>query len=58
MRNRQRFVRPEIRQELTLLPDSPILQGSISEQTTIISTGQPVEEYDFSADGGFYSEWE
>lgn len=57
MRKKQQFVRPAVLQELTLLPDTPILQGSIVDNTTIVSTGQTVVDHDFS-DESFDHQWE
>ena len=57
MKQKKQFVRPGIRQELTLLPESPILQGSVVDNTTIVSAGQPVE--DINADSQDWNkEWQ
>lgn len=60
MRQKQQFVRPEVRQEVTYLPDSPILQGSVADTTTVTATGQEVQTYDFgeSNPGGFNHSWQ
>lgn len=57
MRQKQKFVKPAIRQEFSLLPGTPILSGSIVEQTTITSTGQEVQEYN-GGDPTFNHNWE
>ncbi len=57
MRKKQQFVRPAVLQETILLSESPILAGSLVDNTTIVSTGQEVENYDFSGDT-FNHEWE
>lgn len=57
MKQKKQFVRPAVLQELSLLPDMPILAGSVVDNTTIVSTGQEVEEHDFSG-GDFNHEWE
>lgn len=57
MRKKQQFVRPAILQEVTLLPESPILAGSVVDNTTIVSTGQEVQTHDFS-DASFNHNWE
>ena len=56
MRKKQQFVRPAILQEVTLLPESPILAGSVVDNTTIVSTGQEVKTYDFG-DSSFNHNW-
>ena len=59
MKQKKQFTRPAILQELSLLPDTPILAGSAVDNTTIVSAGQDVENHDFSdADGGFNHAWE
>ena len=59
MKQKKQFTRPAILQELSLLPDSPILAGSVVDNTTILSTGQTVENYDFSPEqSDFNHEWE
>lgn len=57
MKKKQQFVRPAILQELTLLPETPILAGSVVDNATIESAGQEVENYDFSG-GDFNHNWE
>ena len=56
MKQKKQFVRPAILQELSLLPDMPILAGSVVDNTTIVSTGQEVQEWDYGTD--FDHEWE
>ena len=57
MRQKQQFVRPAVLREVTLLPDTPILQASIVDQTTVISAGQDVETHDFDG-ADFNHNWE
>ena len=60
MKQKKQFTRPAILQELSLLPDTPILAGSVVDNTTILSTGQTVENYDFSSpeQSDFNHDWE
>ena len=59
MKNKKQFIRPAVLQEVQLLPGTPILQGSVSDNTTIVSMGQEVKEYDFSdPNGNFNHQWE
>lgn len=44
MKQKKQFTRPAILQELSLLPDTPILQASVVDNMTVISSGQQVEE--------------
>lgn len=48
---------PRVLQDLPLELESEILAGSVSEKTTVKSTGQEVEEYDFSTTS-FNQDWE
>ena len=57
MKQKKQFTRPAILQELSLLPDSPILAGSVVDNVTVYSTGQEVENHDFSGED-FNHEWE
>ena len=57
MKQKKQFTRPAILQELSLLPDMPILAGSVVDNTTIVATGQEVENYDFS-ENDFNHNWE
>ena len=57
MKQKKQFTRPAILQELSLLPDTPILAGSVVDNTTVYSTGQDVVNHDFS-DEDFNHEWE
>jgi hypothetical protein len=57
MKQKKQFVRPAVLQELSLLPDMPILAGSLVDNATIVSTGQEVEEHDFSG-SDFNHDWE
>lgn len=57
MRTKRQFERPAILRELALTGDGPILQGSVADNTVIVSTGQAVEEHDFSGEN-FNHTWE
>ena len=57
MKKKKQFIRPEILLELSLLGDKPILEGSVVDNTTIVSTGQAVENHDFSGEA-FNHQWE
>ena len=57
MKQKKQFVMPAVLQELSLLPDMPILAGSLVDNATIVSTGQEVEEHDFSG-SDFNHDWE
>ena len=57
MRTKRQFIRPAVLQEVQLLPGTPILQGSVSDNTVIVSTGQEVKDYDFSGEN-FNHTWE
>ena len=57
MKKKKQFVKPEILREITLLPECPILAGSVVDNTTIVSTGQEVQTHDFS-DASFNHNWE
>ena len=56
MKQKKQFTRPAILQELSLLPDSPILAGSVVDNTTIVSTGQEVQDWNYESD--FDHNWE
>ena len=56
MKKKKQFVKPAIGQEITLLPECPILAGSVVDDTTIVSTGQEVKTYDFG-DSSFNHNW-
>ena len=56
MRQKKHFTRPAVLQELSLLPDSPILAGSVVDNTTIVSTGQEVQDWNYETD--FDHNWE
>ena len=59
MKQKKQFTRPAILQEFSLLPDTPILAGSVVDNTTILSTGQTVENYNFSPEqSDFNHDWE
>ena len=44
MKQKKQFTRPAILQELSLLPDSPILAGSVVNNAVVVSDGQPVTD--------------
>ena len=54
---KKQFVKPAVLGELALQGDKPILEGSVVDNTTIVSTGQAVENHDFSG-SGFNHQWE
>ena len=56
MKKKQQFVKPAILQELTLLPETPILVASVSDTTTVRTTGQQTESIDWS-DNTFNHTW-
>ena len=56
MKQKKQFTRPAVLQELSLLGESPILNGSVVDNTTIVSTGQEVQDWDFEKD--FDHNWE
>ena len=56
MKQKKQFIRPAVLQELSLLPDTPILAGSVVDNTTILSTGQTVENWNYETD--FDHNWE
>ena len=56
MKQKKQFTRPAILQELSLLPETPILAGSVVDNTTILSTGQTVENWNYETD--FDHNWE
>ena len=58
MKVKKQFVRPFVLQEVTLLPGTPILQGSVSDNTTVISMGQQVEFKEFDDYENFNHNWE
>ena len=46
MNMKQKFIKPEILQELTLLGDRSILAGSVVNNATVVSMGQEVTDID------------
>ena len=58
MKVKKQFVRPFVLQEVTLLPGTPILQGSVSDNTTVTSMGQQVEFKEFDDYENFNHNWE
>ena len=57
MAMKKQFVKPVVLGELSLQGDKPILEGSVVDNTTIVSTGQAVENHDFSGTE-FNHQWE
>ena len=57
MKKKKQFIRPEILLEMNLQGDKPILEGSVADDVTIVSTGQAVENHDFSGTE-FNHQWE
>ena len=57
MKQKKQFIKPAVLQEITLLPDAPILQASVSTKMTVTTTGQEVKDYNFS-DSSFNHDWE
>ena len=58
MKVKKPFVRPFVLQEVTLLPGTPILQGSVSDNTTVTSMGQQVECKEVDDYENFNHNWE
>ena len=56
MKQKKQFTRPALLQEFSLLPDTPILAGSVVDNTTIVSTGQEVQDWNYETD--FDHNWE
>ncbi len=57
MEQKKTFITPAVLQALSLHGETPILTGSVAEQTTVTATGQEVQEYDFSDESPFNHEW-
>lgn len=57
MEQKKQFIRPAMLQELVLLAESPILEASLADNTTVVSMGQDVETHDFAGDD-FNHQWE
>ena len=57
MKKKKQFVRPAVLQDLSLLPETPILAGSVIDNATIVSAGQPVEDIN-AADQDWNKKWE
>lgn len=57
MEKKKQFVKPAVLEELILHLDRPILDGSVVDNATIISTGQEVETHDFTGND-FDFQWE
>jgi len=57
---RQNFEPPRIIKHLEYELENPVLSESLVNDLTVRSTGQKVEEYDFSKDNeqGFNFDWE
>ncbi len=56
MKQKKTFITPAVLQALSLRGETPILAGSVAEQTTVTATGQEVQEYDFN-ENTFNHEW-
>ena len=56
MKQKKTFITPAILQALSLHGETPILTGSVAEQTTVTATGQEVQDYDWS-DSSFNHNW-
>ena len=50
------YMAPAILREVNLQVEGEILTGSVVDTTTVVSTGQEVEEYDFSQ-SDFNHDW-
>ena len=50
------FITPAILQALSFREETPILAGSVVDQTTVSTTGQEVQDYDWS-DSSFNHNW-
>ena len=59
MKQKKQFVRPAVLQEVTLLCDASVLQGSVVDNMTVVSAGQPVEDInaDKDQDWNHQGEW-
>ena len=49
---------PAVIREVSIFPDTDILQGSVKDVTDVTSVGQEVDTYDFSSDNSFNTTWE
>ena len=49
---------PAVIREVTIFPDSDILQVSVVDSASITSVGQEVDTYDFGSDNSFNTTWE
>ena len=56
MKQKKTFITPAVLQALSLHGETPILTGSVADQTTVTATGQEVQEYDFESNT-FNHEW-
>ena len=56
MKQKKHFIRPAVLQELSILPETPILAASIVEQTTVTTTGQEIQDYNWN-DSSFNHDW-
>ncbi len=45
------YQKPAILQEFSIEMEAAILAGSVADKTSVETTGQEVEEYDFGTDG-------
>ena len=56
MKQKKTFITPAVLQALSLHGETPILTGSVADQTTVTATGQEVEDYDWN-DSSFNHTW-
>ena len=56
MKQKKHFIRPAVLQELNILPETPILQASIVTSTTVTTTGQEIQDYNWN-DSSFNHDW-
>ena len=59
MKKKQKFIKPEILRELSLLGDGSILAGSVVDNAVVVSAGQDLEEINAaSPDNDWNHQWE
>ena len=57
MKKKKQFVRPAVLQDLSLLPETPILAGSVVDNVTVVSAGQSVTDIN-ADDQDWNKKWE
>ena len=60
MRNlstRKPFIRPAVLREILFEAEAPVLAGSVVDNTTVVSTGQDTQAFDFSG-SNFNHQWD